>query len=359
MLTEAWLRAGQRVFFVQVPFLRTGLERVLRRRHAGDEGHVVRPWPIWPACAWARIGEARLRRLVRRRAAGLRRVLERRLSWDEAVAIVVSPVWTPWLDALPFRHVVYDCIDELAVQVPHRNAEALYRKWEQELVGRASGAVVTALRLGDALRARRGGLPIAVIRNGVDAARFQSLAAAAPRPADLPPADAPVVGFVGALYEWVDWELIRETAERLPEYRFVFVGPHDRRGAVGRIASLPNVRLLGPRPYERVPAYVNAFDACWVPFRQNEVGAAANPVKIYEYLALGKPVVTTPVADTDSFRGLVALARTADEMAACLRATGRVVHGAAAARAAFAQENSWAARAGEYVRFLRTLEAEC
>ena len=85
-------------------------------------------------------------------------------------------------------------------------------------------------------------------------------------------------------------------------------------------AGQRNVRVLGPRPYAHVPAYVQAFDVCWVPFDQSQVSRAANPVKIYEYLALGKPVVSTPVADTETFGGLVHVGRSADEIAALLRA---------------------------------------
>jgi glycosyltransferase involved in cell wall biosynthesis len=186
-------------------------------------------------------------------------------------------------------------------------------------------------------------------------ARFQHLAAVTPRPGDVPMSGRPMVGFVGALYEWIDWELIRETARRLPDFDFVLVGPRDRRGPSMQLAGLPNVRLLGARPYALVPAYIDTFDVCWVPFKQDAVGLAANPVKIYEYLALGKPVVTTPVADTDSFGAMVQVARTPGEMAAGLRAAIGGAPAAREGRIAFARQNSWDARAREYVRFIASL----
>lgn len=357
MLTEAWVRLGHPTVFVQVPSLRTAVERLLVPLRAREAAPVVRPWPGYPARWWHALGPERLTRALRRRAVALRRQLERRLDWRQAVALVVSPVWTPWLTELPFHHVVYDCIDELAVQVPRPELSALYRAWEDELVARAAGAVVTAAGLGAGLRARRPDLPLALIRNGVDVQRFAHLAAQTPRPADVPARGRPVIGFVGALYEWIDWELMRATAAALADCDFVLVGPIDGRGDVSRVADLPNVRLLGPQPYSRVPAYVQAFDVCWVPFKQDAIGRAANPVKIYEYLALGKPVVTTPVADTESFGDLVYVAQDVAEMVAHLRAAQSDADARAAARIAFAQQNSWDVRAREYLDFLGALSA--
>ncbi len=357
MLTEAWLRMGQPTLFVQVPSLRTALERVRSWTAPRSDAPVVRPWPAYPASWWSRLGRPRVERAMRARARALRRELSRRFSWDEAVALVIAPLWTPWLDELPFRHVVYDCIDELAVHVGRPELASWYEAWEEQLLRRASGATVTATRLGEALRARRRDLPIGLVRNGVDVDWFQRAANDSPRPADVPRSGRPVVGFVGAIYEWVDTALIRETAQRLPEFEFVFVGPHHGRSAIATLAALPNVRLLGARPYAQVPAYVQAFDVCWVPFRQNAVAQAANPVKVYEYLALGKPVACTPVADTDSFEGCVAVARGVEEMTARLRDAAAAPGANVASRVNFARRNSWASRARDCARFLAALDA--
>ncbi len=358
MLTEAWRADGQPTVFVQVPSLRTAVERVLRPLRLVQSAApvpIVRPWPIRPARLWSRLGADGVRRAVRPRARALRQQLARLIDFDRAVALVVSPVWTPWLDELPFATVVYDCIDELAVHVTRPDLAGMYRQWEDELLERADGAAVVAEGLGADLRQRRASLPVRVIRNGVDAGRFRELAGQCPRPVDVPARGRPIVGFIGALYEWIDWELIAATADSCPECDFVFVGPHDGRGDVERLTRRPNVTMLGPRAYEQVPAYVAAFDVCWVPFKQNDVAAAANPVKIYEYLALGRPVVTTPVADVDSFGSLIAVARSAEEMASALRGALMAPTDLAADRVRFAEENTWASRSREYVEFVGSL----
>ena len=360
MLTEAWLRRGTPAVFVQIPSLRTALERTLAPFRPAATALIVRPWPIRPARWWDPDDENGIRRRIRRRAVDLRRTLGRMIDFSRSAALVVSPAWAPWLDELPFARVVYDCIDEGVVHVPLPRLAALYRRWEDELIRRADGAVVTAETLADDLRARRADLPLALIRNGVDAEEFERRAGTMPRPVDLPASARPLIGFVGALYDWIDWDLIAHAARALPECDFVFVGPHDGRGAIDTLKSAPNVRFLGRRPYEQVPAYMAAFDVAWVPFDRSRVSRAANPVKIYEYLAVGKPVVTTPVADTDSFAGLARVGATPAEIVNHLRAAtaerGGGNEAAVRERAAFARANSWEARAAEYVAFLTSLE---
>jgi len=354
MLTEAWHALGVPTTFVQVPFLRTTLEKLFPWGRAPEPIRVVRPWPTYPRRLWPHLSATRLRAGMAARARALRRQLDPLVDWRSAAAVIVSPAWTPWLDALPFGAVLYDCIDDLAVHVPRPALAPLYQTWETELIARASGAVVTAECLAANLRRRRPELPIAIIRNGVDAERFTRLAAATPRPTDLPTGRR-LVGFVGALYEWLDWELMVRVAAALPELDFVFVGPHHGRGRVRDLARLPNVRLLGRRPYAQVPAYVNAFDVCWVPFQPGNVAAAANPVKLYEYLALGKPVVSTPVADLETFGSLIQVAHGVEEMVSLLRALVLQPPANAAARVAFARANSWHSRARTLADFAACL----
>ncbi|HAK95370.1 MAG TPA: hypothetical protein DCM87_10290 [Planctomycetes bacterium] len=355
-LTEAWAASGVPAAFVQVPSLRTGIERLIAgacRRGPGVA--VLRPWPVCPSRWWARMRPAHLLRLTRNRARELRRRLDACGAWDGAVAIVVSPVWAEWLAALPFRRVIYDCIDDPSVHVPCPRLAGLFAAWEQALIARADGAVVTAETLASSIRARRPDLPIAVIRNGVDPDFFRAHAARSPRPADMPPPSRRIVGFVGALYEWIDWDLIEYAARALPELEFVFVGPDDGRGQARRFASARNVRFLGRRAHDRVPAYVQAFDVCWVPFRGDRVGLAANPVKIYEYLALGKPVVSTPVADVDSFGAHIRVGLTPAEVVEHIRVALEETQAPAEARRSFARAGSWRARAQAYAEFAAAL----
>lgn len=356
MLTEAWLAARQPSVFVQIPSYRTALEKLTGWTRRRDSAPVVRPWPGPPARRWAAYRPAALRRVLRAQARRLRRMLDRVLDWRTAVASVVTPSWAPWLDELPFGAVVYDCIDALAVHVPRPDVAGLLQEWEGELIARCDGAVASAETLASDLRSRRPNLAVTVIRNGVDVERFQERAAAMPRPAGVP-CDRPVVGFVGALYRWIDWALIDACAARMPDVHFVLVGPDDGNPAIASLRQRENIRFLGPQPYAYVPSFVQAFDVCWVPFSQDAISLAANPVKIYEYLALGKPVVSTPVADTAVFAGLVRIGESAGRVEELIRDALRDAPDpdARQARRDFAAKNTWQSRAAEYTAFARRL----
>ena len=356
MLTESWRRVGVPTTFVEVPSYRSAWGRIARA--AGNEAPagVESPWPTFPSRSWPYISSRQLRASIAHRAARLHRQLSRTIEWQKSVAIIVSPLWAPWLEELPFGAVVYDCIDDLHVHIPHTSLRKLYQAWEDELIDRASGAVVSAEVLGQKIRTRRPDLEVMTIRNAVDFEAFQQRGRKSPRPKDLPASGRPIVGFVGALYEWLDWVLVKEVASALPEFDFVFVGPHKRGGRVGPwMPGFTNVFYMGLKPYVEISAWIAAFDVCWVPFKQDRIASSANPVKIYEYLALGKPVVSTPIADPQSFAGLVSFGVSAEEVIDRLRKAPQKDQGAAELRAEFARSNSWDDRATQYVEFAKRL----
>src|SRR5205823_13347203 len=100
----------------------------------------------------------------------------------------------------------------------------------------------------------------------------------------------PIIGYFGSLEKWIDFELIDYLAEHRPQWTFLLVG----RVAVpaGRLSQRPNVRWLGRRPYESLPAYGKLFNAAIIPFRINQQTLHCNPLKLREYLAMGKPIVS-------------------------------------------------------------------
>jgi glycosyltransferase involved in cell wall biosynthesis len=119
----------------------------------------------------------------------------------------------------------------------------------------------------------------------------------------------PVAGYSGWLNERLDVGLVLDLAARLPEGTVVLAGPHDRLGAGARRAleAAPNVRLLGPQPADRVPALIRGFDLALIPYLDDAFNRGSNPVKFYEYLALGKPVVTTDVPTLRRFSDVASI----------------------------------------------------
>jgi teichuronic acid biosynthesis glycosyltransferase TuaH len=186
--------------------------------------------------------------------------------------------------------VVYDITDDwLLSDLPaamHRRAVL-----DDEILMRDADAVVVC---SPALAVSRGThRGVTLIPNGVDVAHF---ATPQPRPADL--CSGPVAVYVGALHdERLDVALCCNIADELPDVTFVYVGPNSltttSRSELGRRA---NVRMLGPRPYAVVPAYLQNADAICIPHRVSPFTESLDPIKARECLAVGTPTVATPVA---------------------------------------------------------------
>lgn len=116
-------------------------------------------------------------------------------------------------------------------------------------------------------------------------------------PSDLGGISRPVIGFVGVLFSFLDYVMIYKAAAAIPDASFVFVGPVEKEGRAGveRLKTLPNTYFLGRKQKNDIPAYVTNFDVCINPFKVDDVSRAVTPLKVYEYLACGKPVVSTPM----------------------------------------------------------------
>ena len=109
----------------------------------------------------------------------------------------------------------------------------------------------------------------------------------------------PIIGYVGGLHRHVDFDLIAEMARARPKWSWVFVGPFQT--AVEKLDGLSNVHLLGARPHNELVAYMRSFDVCIVPYIKSAYTDTVVPVKVNEYLAVGKPVVSTEIPTVREF----------------------------------------------------------
>jgi glycosyltransferase involved in cell wall biosynthesis len=190
------------------------------------------------------------------------------------------------------------------------------------------------------------------IPNGADIGHFARPVEPAPELLRFP---GPRVGFVGGLSQWVDVPLIAYLAAHRPSWSIVLIGPVGID--LSALSGLPNVHVLGPRPYADVPAYLAAMDVGLIPFRAEPVTYHADPIKAYEYLAAGLPVVAT---DLPALRRLEHVLRLADTPAAFLAQVDAAVAEGRAARAkerqAEASRHGWSDRFGQIERLI---EASC
>ena len=128
----------------------------------------------------------------------------------------------------------------------------------------------------------------------------------------------PIIGYFGAIDDYAtDMKLFKLVAQSLPGMSFVLIG--SSTVDISDITSLPNVHYFGFRPYEEIPKFGAGFDVGIMPWFQNEWIECCNPIKLKEYLALGIPIVTTPIPQVDEYPNLLSVATTPQEFVAAIR----------------------------------------
>ena len=157
----------------------------------------------------------------------------------------------------------------------------------------------------------------------------------------------PIIGYMGYLNsDRLDLELIEFIVRAKPQWQFVFIGPHSHKDPLGsEIPAMDNVHILPAVPYDRLPTYLKGFDVCVIPNRINEHTRGNDPIKLFDYLATGRPIVSTATAGTEQFRDVIAIAGSAEEFLALVEdALYNDDTEKKRARIERARENSWDAR---------------
>jgi glycosyltransferase involved in cell wall biosynthesis len=293
-------------------------------------------------------------RLVRSFNRWLTRTTVRWTMWRHGIKKPIAWFHIPHvpflIGSLGEETAVYYCIDDYAA-FPGVNEEAV-RRMDAETAGAADVVFVAS----DTLLADKKKLNdnVVVSPHGVGVEHF----ARAREPGLLPPTDIahlprPIVGFFGLIERFVDLELIDELAQRRPSWTFLLIG----RVAVPTeaVPQRPNVHLIGPRPYEQLPAYGKCFDAAIIPYRSGNWSYHANPLKLREYLAMGKPIVSVDTPQVRKFADVVEIASDHEEFLAKLDKVLAADDSEAAARRRMDRVKgaSWAARVREILHTLR------
>ncbi len=210
----------------------------------------------------------------------------------------------------------YDCLDDLASLAPGRPTLARHTAdLEAELVRRMDVVFATTPAL--AHDKARFCPRCYVLPPGVDVELYgQALGPGSDIPPDLRDIPEPRLGFVGVVDWRLDWHLLERLARRRPAWSLVFVGPVEERPQ--SLSSLDNVHFLGARSVGELPLYLRGFQACLIPFTEGEFSRSANPTKLREYLAAGRPVVSTPLESLSGTDAVVRTARGVDEFEAAV-----------------------------------------
>jgi glycosyltransferase involved in cell wall biosynthesis len=218
----------------------------------------------------------------------------RRLNFRKPISWSFLPSAAVVAGSLGEDVVVYHCVDEFT-QFKGVSAQGL-AELEARLVRRADLVIVSADRLYHSKKQLNPNTVL--VRHGVDHAHFRrALHPATQVPSALAGLPRPVIGFFGLIADWVDVELIAQVARHFATGSVVLIGKATTD--VAALRAIPNVHLLGRKPYQDLPAYCKGFDVAINPFRINELTLNSNPLKVREYLAAGLPVVSTAIPEVE------------------------------------------------------------
>ena len=255
------------------------------------------------------------------------------------IQFVSFPLWAPLAGRLKREFgfpIVYDCHDLLS---GFRDISSDIVAAEPEVIENADLVCFSSeWLLSETLRDHPAiGEKSLVVRNAVNPEDYAA-AAPAERSGKF------TVGYAGSLNFWFDVEAIRKAALRHPEWQFTLIGRIESE-SIHPLMALPNVALAGEVPYSELPHRMAAFDVAVIPFLKTPLTLATNPLKLYEYLCLGIPIVSTRLPETEPFDGLVYLADDADDFVRKLELAAAPEDPSLRARRQLAAEsNSWRAR---------------
>jgi glycosyltransferase involved in cell wall biosynthesis len=284
------------------------------------------------------------RGLERLRAVYIRHLLDR-LGMHQPILYVWHPAFIDMVERFDAPLVVYHCYDEYGA---FRGANREEIKAQEARLLRRADVVFT---VSPGLRERRVHLNpnTFVVRNGVDADSFaKALAPETVVAPDIASIRRPIIGCISRVVpEYFNAGLLRDVFRRRPEWSLVVIGPESPPQVSGGedlqlLKAEPNVHFLGLKPFESLPSYLKAMDVCTIPYRVTGNTELADPLKLYEYLAAGKPIVSVPREFADDVRPFVYTGTDANEwIAAIEQALALDSPQLRARRQTVARDNTW------------------
>lgn len=216
---------------------------------------------------------------------------------------------------------IYHAVDEYSaysdIDTPERRQRV--QRLEAEVISQVDLVFVTS----PALLASKSKLHphVVLAPNGVDYELFANSQLNGQRPSDMAHLPPPIIGYIGAINEKLNLDLLLYSARQHPDWSFVLVGPvlvSQQLAQLHTLQQLPNVHFLGQRPYQELPQFMHACDVCTIPYQRNEWTRNISSLKLYEYLANGAPIVSTDIPAAQEFANVVHLAHDAETFDAAL-----------------------------------------
>lgn len=233
------------------------------------------------------------------------------LEWTKRAGIEEYVLWYYTPMALSFSRnleplaTVFDCMDELSM---FRGAPPGILDMEAELFRQADVVFTGGRSLFEAKQDRHPNVHL--FPSSVDREHFQRARTTRRSPSDQADLPTPRLGYFGVIDERMDFELLAGLASARPDWQLVMIGPTAKVDP-SELPQRPNLHFLGGRPYDELPAYIAGWDVALIPFALNDSTRFISPTKTPEYLAAGRPVVSTPIRDVVEPYGAAGLVRIA------------------------------------------------
>ena len=210
--------------------------------------------------------------------------------------LVQFPSWWPLASSLRQKFngkIIFDCMDDIA---GFTNISAEVIDVEKQAIIESDLVLASSKNLFEKCKTLNSNT--ALVRNAAEFHHFNT----ATRNGELNHLlGKPIIGYYGAIAEWFDLEIIEYCAKNCRNWNFVLIGSSSNIDT-SQIEELSNIHLLGEIPYDRLPGYIAYFDVATIPFKINNLTEATNPVKFYEYLSAGLPVVSTPLPELEEYK---------------------------------------------------------
>ncbi len=266
------------------------------------------------------------------------------------ITIIQHPFWWQFARLLPPEHwILYDCMDDIS-GFENTNPELL--RLEHDLLEQSDHIVVSASNL---MKKHAAYNPVQIIRNATEIDHFEHFSPDVLeekfrlKTLSDTSAKAIKIGYVGAIADWFDTELLLAVAKNRPDVEFHLCG-HVSADHPQKLAKEANIHLYGEIPYAQVPAFLDQMDIVTIPFKINPIIQACDPVKFYEYSALGKPTITTPLPELERVYDIAFVAKNASDYSKAIEkalAEGQKETFRQALKD-FARQNTWAHRAQQF-----------
>lgn len=273
-------------------------------------------------------------------------------GFEKPILWVYSPVTVDAVDRIAHQALVYDCVDRHSAYGGMMNPELVDAE-ELELAAKCDMVFATAAPLAE--RLKNANPKATFIPNGADFERFYRASFPQRVPEEIERIPHPIFGFVGALQPCIEYDYVAYAAKCHPEWSFVWIGGEKTGANLEELRTLPNCHFLGIKPNEQLPQYLAHFDVCLNLFASGKLSKDVSPLKFYEYLATGKPIVSTRQPDQIlQYAPLIHIADSAEDFVTqCIHALDDKQPERAEARIEEGRKSSWDARVREICAVLQ------